>query len=241
MAAFDPVQGSKALIFVDEFNLSSQSSGAQIDITVDTIDFSVMASPAKNYLPIKSSPAITHNGYFTGVDEVLMNGIEQIMFDRLGTSAPVMVSLVLDEIVYTMYGTYGQQLTIDAPVDGLITVEGNWAPGEALGRGLKVALDRITAATPSTPVDLGAASKFASVVIHVNGFADLSAGADTVTITIETSPTQGGSYTAWLSKVFKKPGVSVAQGALNPGRWARVKVALTAGVPGPIDVLASVI
>jgi|SRR5215204_3505231 len=240
MSGFSAVQGHQARIFIDEFELTQQSSGASFTSEMQVIQYPIMGDPAQQQQVTSPTFTIPHRGYYTGRGATGDLGyFEDTLQKRLGSTTPVTVSLMLGPITYTMFGTWGTQLTIDAPVADLITIEGNWASPDSVKRGLVAANQTFTDLATSTPVDLGAVGIANGAVIHASGFADLSAGAETVIVTVETASTSGGAYILWLSHTFKKPGAVLKTGSPNPNRWMRVKVDFTAGVPGPVNAMAS--
>jgi len=91
-----------------------------------------------------------------------------------------------------------------------------------------------------TPVDVGTVIKYDSMVAHVTGFDDLTAGAEKVTVYVQTSATEGGAYVTWLTHDFKKPGAIIVTGLDNPNRWIKAVVDLTAGVTDPVDLFVGV-
>ena len=241
MPSFPTVQGSAARIYVDEFELTQQSSGAELNVELDTISYNIMGQAAAYQDVTKPNFSIPHHGYYTGRGATGdMGYFEDTIQKRLGTTTPVTVTLLLDTIAYTLIGTWGSQMTIDAPVDGLITIDGNWSTPDQVIRGAAVAGANYTNGQNGTPIDLGAAAVANGVVFHASGFADLTAGAESVTVKIQTASTSGGTYTDWLTTTFKKPGATLVTGANNPNRWARVVVSFTAGVPGPVNAFASI-
>ena len=241
MGGFVPVQGSVARIYVDEFELTQQSSGAELNVEIDELSYNIMGQSATQKEVAAPNFTIPHHGYYTGRGASGdMGYFEDTIQKRLGTALPVTVTLLLGTVAYTLIGTWGSQMTIDAPVDGLITIDGNWSSPDSVVRGAAVPGANYTNGQNGTPIDLGGIGKANGAVFHVSGFADLSAGVELVTVKLQTSATSGGTYTDWLTTTFQKPGAKLVTGTNNLQPWVRVVVSFTAGVPGPVTAFASI-
>ena len=242
MPSFPTVAGSSARIWVDEFELTQQSSGAELNAEIAQITYPIMGQSAQQQQITTPSFSIPHRGYYTGHGVTSNLGyFEDTFRSRLGTTTPVTVSLILDTIVYTLFGTWNNSMVIDAPVDGLITLEGEWASPDSIRRGRAVLSNDFSDLEFTPSIDLGSANAANGFVVHANGFSDLTAGAESVTVNVQTSATEGGTYVTWLSAVLKKPGAAVVTGANNPNRWVRVQVDLTAGVTGPVTAFENIL
>jgi len=241
MPSIPGVPASQAKIFIDEFELTQQSSGATLEAELQTLTYDIMGDAAKHQQVTTPNFTIPHSGYYTG--RGLSRGLgyfEDELSARLGTTTPVIVSLVLGPVVYTLNETWGTQLTIDAPVADLITIEGNWSSATGVGRGMVVAYGTFDSLDDSTPIDVGTVIKYDQAVMHIDGFPDLTAGAETVVVAIQTSATEGGAYVTWLTHTFKKPGAYIVTGIDNPNRWIKALVTLSAGVTDPVDLFAGI-
>lgn len=241
-----PIQGSQSKIFIDEFELTQQSSGAEFNAEFDTIQYPIMGSVAMQQQVAAPTYSIPHHGYYTGRGASGGLGyFEETLQSRLGTTTPVTVTLVLGPIAYTLMGTWGSQLTFDAPVDGLITMEGNWSSPTGVRRGYVIPAVSLADMAVSPNIDIGAVGIANAVVIHAGGFADLTAGGESVTVNVQTSNAPAGTYATWLAasggNAFKKPGAKLVTGATNPNRYVRVQVDTTTGVPGPTNVFVNVL
>lgn len=242
MPSIPGVAASQARIYVDEFELTQQSSGAELNATMQEISYPIMGDSSTHQQITTPSFNIPHRGYYTGRGATNDLGyFEDTIRSRLGTTDDVVVSLILGPVTYTLFGTWNTQMTIDAPVAELITIEANWASPESVRRGLTIPANTFADSDVTPSIDLGAAGVANAFVVHAYGFDDLTAGAETVTVNVQTSTTQGGTYTTWLSAVLKKPGAVLVSGANNPNRWVRVQVDFTAGVPGPVTAAESVL
>jgi hypothetical protein len=242
MPSLPTVQASVARIYVDEFELTQQSAGAQLNAETQTLTYNIMGESSSYQDVTTPSFTIEHNGYYTGRGASDNLGyFEDSIRSRLGTTTPVIVSLTLGNIMYALESTWDQEMTVDAPVAELITINAKWASAKFTRRCEFIARGDFTDLANSTAVNAGPSGAFNGFVVHASGFADLTAGAETVTVNLQTSATQGGAYTTLWSKVFKKPGAFVVTGADNVNSWMRLQVDFTAGVPGPVHAMAGVI
>lgn len=236
MPPFDPVPGSSALIYIDEFELTQQSSGAELNVELNELSYNIMGQAAAQKEVTTPQFSIPHHGYYTGRGASGdMGYFEDTIQKRLGTTTPVTVTLLVGSVAYTLIGTWGSQMTIDAPVDGLITIDGMWASPDSVVRGAAVPSKSFTSGENGPFMDLGAASIANGVVFHVSGFT----GVGVVTAKIQTASASGGTYTDWLTTTFDAPGAKLVTGALNPNRYARVLISWT-GVTGPVTAFASI-
>lgn len=236
MPSMPTVQASVARIYVDEFELTQQSSGAQLNVETQTFTYNIMGESAVHQEITAPQFNIQHSGYYTGRGAANDLGyFEDTIRQRLGTTNPVIVSLFLGDVIYTLENTWNQEFNVDSPVDGLITIEARWSSAKGNRRSLHLARQAFTDLATSTPVNLGGAAVANGFVAHVSGFPDLTAGAESVTVNVQTSATQGGAYATLWTYQFKKPGAIVVVGANNVNPWARVQVDFTAGVTGPVD------
>jgi len=239
MPDFTAVPGSAARIWIDEFELSQQSSGAEFQAELTTESYNIMGQSAVQQYAATPSFSIPHHGYYTGHGATPNLGyFEEALYARLGTTLPVTVTLILGPITYTMFGSWGTQLTIDAPVEGLITMDGNWASPDSIRRGAFVASQAFpTQGLNSTPVDLGAANIANAIVVHAHGFT----GAEVVTVAVQTASTVNGSYTPWLTASLTGPKAAVVLGGGAHGQFARALVTLPGGLPTGVNVMAAML
>jgi hypothetical protein len=245
MPSLPGVPASQARIFIDEFELTQQSSGAEFNAEMETYTYNIMGDATVHQEIGAGNYSIPHRGYYTGrtSPSPITGYFEEVLQSRLGTTLPVIVTLVLGPIAYTLKNTWNSQLTIDAPVDGLITIEGNWASPDTAYRDLVLVNQQFTDLQAVAGIDGGAvAAAYRGFVIHVGGFPAV-VDANNVKVTIATSATAGGTYVDWLGvQTFDVPGAIIVLGTPNPNRYFRVTVDFTTpGIPGPVDVFVALI
>lgn len=237
MPDFSAVPGHLARIFIDEFELTQQSSGAEFNAELNTETYELMGQPTAQQYVSTPSYSIPHHGYYTGHGaQPNLGYFEEVLYARLGTATPVTVTLQLGPVAYTMIGTWGSQLNIDAPVEGLITIDGNWSSPDQLIRGTASPSADYTSGMNGEPIDLGAAGVANGVIFHVSGFTTGS-----VTVKLQTATTAGGTYTDWagMTWTFAAPGAKLVTGVVNPAQFARLVVTFS-GTPGPISAFANI-
>lgn len=240
MPAISPVvvQGSAARIYIDEFELTQQSSGAEFNAEFATESYNIMGEPTAQQYISTPNYSIPHHGYYTGVGaQPSLGYFEETLYSRLGSATPVTVTLAFGPISYTLFGSWGSQLTIDAPVEGLITMDGNWSSPDSIRRGAVAASQAFpTNLLTSTPINVGAnvANGF---VVHAHGYTP----AEQITVDVQTATAEAGPYTTWLSAALLGPKAMVVTGANNPGAWVRVQVALPGTNPTGVNAMVSLL
>ena len=121
-----PVRGCQTKILIDEYDLSGQSNSVNIDASVAVLDYVTFQACYQQRTPGLPSSAIAHNGYFNGSGA---GQLEEELHARLGSGNDVYVGVILGTelaipVGYVLATAFGQQLKLDAPVDGLLTVQG---------------------------------------------------------------------------------------------------------------------
>lgn len=172
-----PIKAAYSRIYVDEFNFSGESNILKLEIDAQAIEYNVFQTAAAQSIPGDPIAKLTHGGYLNDVSTRL---IEKELYDRLGVSSIVAMVLGTNQTIpvgYVFPSTYNGQLTIDAPVQQLITVQGLWpvASGQ-LYRGYELLGTTLVSATGAqTGIDFGAAGAaggLAWLFVHnINGTA----------------------------------------------------------------------
>jgi hypothetical protein len=134
-------------LLIDEFDFSMDTSGLTLGLNVAAIDAPTLQMSALQRLAGMSGAKLEHNGYYTGPE---VGDLERELTVRLGSQTPVTVLVLLDtrtvgNPAYILPATWGEQLTIEAPLSELLTVSGAWGEMPAQ-RGI-VLLDGEVAAT----------------------------------------------------------------------------------------------
>jgi hypothetical protein len=150
-----PVPARYTRLLIDEFDFSSDHSGLTFTVANAPIDVPAFQTEGLQRLPGPVSATLQHNGYYTGPD---VGDLEAELHDRLGSETAVYVATLFDtravgNPAYVLPSTWGQQLTLDAPIDKLLTVAGNWAEGP-VQRGYVLVDGELTATGAGTAVTL---------------------------------------------------------------------------------------
>lgn len=235
------IPGHLARIFVGGWDMSAQSSGANMDASYNVLSYNIMGQSAAQQDITTGKFSITHNGYFTGVPATPDGYLEPEMYSALGTTNPEIVTLVVGPVSYTG-AAWANQFTVNAPVAEFITIEGNWSVQENLIRG--TSLGPFVMSGPgsvnSAAVNLDTVD-FTSAYVHVSGQFDLSGG-NYVTVNMQSSTTEGGTYTTFDTLQYQEPLALVTDSAPTAGRrWIRFSVVFPGVFAGPITIVANLI
>lgn len=154
-----PAWQSKVLI--DQHDFSGQTNGWSVEIPVGVIEYGVLQQNTLRKLPTFPTPSIVHNGWYDGPDA---GDMADYFHDKLGSGNDVIVAVIAGThspipVAQVLPTSFGQQLKIDAPVAGLLTLSGNWPSGlDKLYRGYQVDLGNAIDATGALDgIDFGAA------------------------------------------------------------------------------------
>lgn len=184
-------KGTSQAILVDEFIFNGDTSSVNTSISVNELGKTNIASTAMEYIAGLSEWRITQNGYWAGPDA---DGMADELHDRLGVTGAV-VSHIVDRAntntpTYTIPNAFNAKLPIEAPADGIITMNGEWAASAGGHRGMLVCYNtEITATGGGTSIDLGSAGSAGGYAyLHVHTIDDDDSGTSTNTdIDIESS------------------------------------------------------
>lgn len=148
-------------LLVDEFDFSSVSHNLEVAFTAEKQDVTTFQASGKEFLVLGAEGAITHQGYLTGsaagsfeaeVYAALANAESSTVAALFGTDTAACPA-------YVAPGCNADGLTIEAPVAGVLAVNGNWGGGSGIVRGLRVWTGTFSATGPQTVpgyIDLGA-------------------------------------------------------------------------------------
>lgn len=225
-------RGNKARLFVNEWNLSSQTTEIEVSLQANAADVTVLTSTARERLTLGASGTISQKGYFVNAGGGYFE--KEILNDSIVNAESLTVGAFfgIDTAgcpAYVARGSNTSEVSIASPVDGVITLSGTWFEGRGLLRGLRVA-DAVTAAATGalTGVDFGAGSVLGGYAwLWLTG---ITGTATNATITVQsstavgfTSPVTHGTFT-----VSAVGGYEVAlTGTL--GRYVRLNVTSLGG------------
>ena len=219
-------------LLIDEFDFSTDSSGLTLTVANGVIDAPSFQMTGVERLPGPVGVSLEHNGYYTGPD---VSDLQAELNDRLGTETPVYVAALFDtralgNPAYVLPATWGAQLTLDTPIDKLLTIAGKWA--EQYGQRGYVLLDGAKTATGAgTVVTLPAAGAAGGVAyLFVRAIDGTAVNAD-VTVECDTaanfpSATTKGTFT------FSDVGVVIITLAGAVEQYVRINVTDLGGSDG---------
>lgn len=218
-------KGTAQTIIVDEFILGGSTSGIQTAFTVSEYDTTDVHSTAMEYIAGLPSMRITQNGYFTGADA---DGMADELHDRLGVSGAVVTHLPdrtsTNTPAYVIPNAFNANLPIDVPVDGVITMNGEWAATAGGLRGKLVTYNTTISGTgDGTSIDLGSAgSSGGTYVLHVHSIDDDDSGTSTDSVIKMQSSSDNSSFADEATVTFSATGgyTAVMSGTVN--RYIRI-------------------
>lgn len=221
-----PVRGCQTKILVNEFDFSGDTNSVTVEANTDAIEYSVFQNCAILKLPGRVTPAIQHNGYYSAPDAGELEAEMHDALDATDTYVCVILGTSLAvPVAYVLSATFNQQLRIDAPLDNLITVQGNWPGGtERIYRGVQVANGVAVDATGALDgVDNGAGGSAGGVVfLFVTG---IGGSATDATVLIESDSDSGfGTAATEATLEFSAVGVYTATMSGTVGRYLRANV-----------------
>lgn len=219
-------KGTSQAVLVDEFIFNAATSSVSLAISVAEHDQTNIASSAMEYTPGLPEWRLTQNGYFVGGNA---DGFADELHDRLGATGAQVAHLPdrtsTNTPAYVIPDAFNAALPIDAPVDGLITMSGEWAASAGGHRGKLITYNTtITSVAPGTSIDLGSAGSaggHAYLFVHAIDGSVNGTSTDTV-INVGSSATEGGTYDVESTFTFSATGgyARTMTGTVN--RWLRI-------------------
>jgi len=195
-------KGCNVRVVVDGIDLSSQSSGAQLAAAMGVAEYFIMTDCAAQKEPTRPAVTLAHNGYFTGEGAT---AFEEALKARLASATDVRVAfIILPSIFYLLRQTWADQMSLDAPVEEMLTVEGNWAEAGQVARGRVILGGSVATGTVSAVLDLGAAriGTPGTLFFAASGYTD---GRD-VTILVEGSANGTSGWSTVRSQLLADVG-----------------------------------
>ncbi len=214
------------------FDFSGNSNNLSMALTVAALQDTGFQSNAETYVAGLTTGVISQGGYYSGKGA---GYIEQEFNARLGTAAAMWVAALFGTNVagcpaYVTAQSWGQQLTIDMPVDNLIQLASEWPSSGSMVRGLRltsVAAQTVSGTGALAAVDFGGAGADGGLgYLFVTSITGTAVGA---TVDIESSATEGGVYLSEGTFTFSSSGTQVVimSGVVN--RWLRLNVTSLGG------------
>lgn len=196
-----PIQAFNTRILVDRYDLSGMSNALALAIDSTAIEYNVFQDPAKQFVAGNPTSTLQHNGYYTGPGA---SELENVLYSYMTANGQVTAILGTNQpvpVAYVIPTAYNGQMTIDSPVNELITLQGTWnVSAGQLYRGYQLWYGQITATGAKPGVDFGAAGAsggkawlhFISSVGTVTNGTVVVESDDNVGM---TSPTARGTFT----------------------------------------------
>ena len=226
------VRGRDVRVLVDGYDFSGSTNSATVGVATDTLPATAFQDTAAVTITGTPMGSIALAGYFVGSTVAVDDGtFEKEQYDRLAAANNVIVAAILDTtatrpVGYVLPSTSGAGLKVNAPVDGLITVEGEFSE-QTLRRGFQIYRGTISATGVTTPVDMGAggtAGGLAYLFIQT-----ITGTATNATIDIESCATVDGSYVSEGTFTFSAVGVQTVTMSGTVGRWLQLNCTAKGG------------
>jgi len=223
-------------ILVDEHQLSNQSTGLTVESSVDSEDSTTFQATGAEFTMKLPSPKISMKGFFTGVGA---SYLENELQSRIGTQTTIVAGLLATATAacpaYVIPSAAADAMKVDAPVAGLITIDGGFV-GSRMYRGIRIAHLTISATGAQTGVDLGAAgSAGGNVFMFITSITGTATNAD---IDIESDSDSGfGTAAVEATHTFSAVGATQVSMSGTIGRYIRLNVTDLGGATD-FDVVA---
>lgn len=234
-------KGTNQAVLVDEFIFNGDTSAVTTSISVAELDKTNIASTAMEYIPGLSEWRIAQNGYWSGPDA---DGMADELHDRLGTSGAV-VSHIPDRTstgtpTYTIPNAFNATLPIEAPADGIITMNGEWAASEGGHRGELVTYNTTISGTGNgTSIDLGSAGSAGGYFyLHVHTIDGDDSGTSTNSAIKLQSSSDNISFADEATITFSATGGNTATLSGTVNRYIRIS---TTSMGGASSITATAI
>lgn len=217
-----PVAAKYTKILIDQFDFSGDSNVATVDTSAKALDVTAFQADAVRQIPGLPTGMLAHGGYYTGPDA---GDIEAEMQSRQGDAGSAYVGVLFgtNEAACPAYiapTTWGQMLKLNMPMDGVLTLNGEWPAPSGLRRGLRLSDAVITATGAGATVDLVAGGSAGGTLFL---FVQATNGQNTI-VAVEHS---ANGSTGWASKVtgeIDAEGVVVAAFTGSINRYVRINV-----------------
>ena len=217
------IKGINTRILVGGYLLSSQTNSTNMQATNNSVETTPFEATAKEYVTLPPDANIDLNGYLT-FDTATDATFEKRLHTSLTTADTVGLiyynTAVAGSPAYVMPSAYTDNMQIQAPVAGVVTVNGSYTSAVGVRRGICVYSGTVSATGTTTAIDIGAAGS-------AGGYAYLFVTTETGTgtnadIDIESATTSGGTYAS--EGTFTFSGISAVAVTLSGtvNRWLRI-------------------
>jgi hypothetical protein len=174
-----PVPTRHTRLLIDHHDFSLDTASLTLTLAADAIDAPALQMDALQRIPGNPSAKLEHNGYYTGPDA---GQLEAELAQRLGSTTPVTLAVLFDtrtpgNPAYVLENIWGEQLTLDTPIDKLLTLAGAWAEMPAY-RGLTLYDGALTAIGAGPVLTLPTTAASARAWLFVSAITGATAGID---------------------------------------------------------------
>ena len=217
------IKGINTRVLVGGYLLSSQTNSASVQAANNNIDTTPFEASAKEYVVLPPDGNIDVGGYLT-FDTADGATFETRLHESLTTADTVGIIYYNTALAgspgYVLPDAYTDNMQIQSPVAGVVTVSGSYTSTTGLRRGICIYSGTISATGTTTAIDLGAAGSD-------GGYAYLFVTTETGTgtsadIDIESASTAGGSYSSEGTFTFSAIGVQTVTLSGAVDRWLRL-------------------
>lgn len=228
-----PVSGKWCRVWIDEFDLSGETHAMTTALNTDSEDVTPFQATGREYALMTTEMTISHDGYMTmhatdSMDAILDDGFDPSgtihVGAAYGTNTPGFP-------VYVMPSAQTSEMTIDAPVAGVITINGGWTPGAAWQRTLAAHYGAISATGAQTYIDTGSVgSAGGNAYIWIQS---ITGSATNATITVESDSDSGfGTAATEATFTFSAVGSQAQTMSGTVNRYIRINVTSLGGATG---------
>lgn len=217
------IRGINTRVLIGGYLLSSQTNSATVQATNSSVDTTPFEATAKEYITLPPDANIDVNGY---VHFDTANGAtyEKRLHTSLTTADTVGIIYYNTALAgapgYVMPSAYTNNMQIQSPVAGVVTINGSYTSEVGLRRGVCIYAGIISAIGTTTAINIGAAGS-------AGGYAYLFVTTETGTgtsadIDIESASTQGGTYSSEGTFTFNGIGAVAVTLSGTVNQWLRL-------------------
>lgn len=217
------IKGINTRVLVGGYLLSNHTNSAAVQAANNNIDTTPFEATAKEYVVLPPDGNIDIGGYLT-FDTAGGATFEKRLHTSLTTADNVGIiyynTAPAGSPGYVLPDAYTDNMQIQSPVAGVITVSGSYTSTTGLRRGICIYSGTISATGTTTAIDLGAAGSdggYAYLFVTTETGAGTSADID-----IESASTAGGSYSSEGTFTFSAIGVQTVTLSGAVDRWLRL-------------------
>lgn len=217
------IKGVNTRVLVGGYRLSSQTNNATVQSSSDKQDTTPFEATAKESVVMSPNASVEVGGYMT-FDTANGATFENRLRTSITTADTIGLvfynTALAGSPAYVLPSAYTNNMQIQAPVAGVMTIEGGYTSEVGLRRGVCIYSGMISATGTTTAIDLGAAGSAGGYAyLFVTTETGTGTGAD---IDIESATTQGGTYASEGTFTFNGIGASAVTMSGTVNRWLRL-------------------